>query len=104
MITTEDLKAAIAHYRGETNPDINTCIKLAACLVCLKEEEGDRSDYSYLPAPTEKVGYYSDTEFGRAVAGKDTTAILRLIDELMITLSAIQPRLYAGVMRRLDEI
>lgn len=106
MITEDDLKAAIAHYRGENNPDINTCIKLAACLICLKEEQGDvdSPSYSYAAPVKETVDYYSETEFGEACKGKETSAIMRLMDELMTTLSAIQPRLYDGVMRRLRDI
>jgi len=102
MITVDDLQAAIAHYRGETNPDINTCIKLAACLICLKEEQGEslESSYSFAPAPV----YSSESEFGREIKGRDTVAVMRLMDELMTTLSAIQPRLYDGVMRRLRDI
>lgn len=106
MITNDDLKAAIAHYKGENNPDINTVIKLAACLICLDEEKGESIPaYSYGPAPVkETVDYYSDTEFGREIEGRDTTPVLKLIDELMTTLSVVQPRLYDGVMRRLRDI
>lgn len=101
MITVDDLQAAIAHYKGETNPDINTCIKLAACLICLREEQGEEmSSYSFTPA----LSYSSESEFGQEIKGRDTAAVLRLMDELMTTLSAIQPRLYDGVMRRLREI
>lgn len=103
MITVEDLKAAIAECQGERYPSANTCIKLAAYYICLKEQQGDfdKPSYSLTPAP---VGYRSDTEFGQETEGKDVAAVLHLMDELMTTLSAIQPRLYDGVMRRLRDI
>lgn len=107
MITIDDLKAAIAEMQGERNPNANTCIKLAAYYTILKELEPESmSGYSHEPAPTvkETVRYYSETEFGEAIEGKDFDSVLSLIDELMTTLSAIQPRLYAGVMRRLNDI
>lgn len=102
MILENDLRAAIAHLQGENNPDINTCIKLAACLICQKEL------FSASPAPTEAaiepVGYSSDTEFGAAIKGKTAASVWPLFDELMSTLSVIQPRLYDSVMRRLSDI
>lgn len=109
MITIDDLKAAIAEMQGERNPNANTCIKLAAYYTILKELEPESmSGYSREPAPIESVKetvrYYSETEFGEAIEGKDFDSVLSLIDELMTTLSAIQPRLYAGVMRRLNDI
>lgn len=112
MITEADLKAAIAECQGERNPNANTCIKLAAYYICLKEQYGesvlDRPSYSYDPVPTppvkEKVGYYSETEFGKELEGKETDNVLKLMDELMTTLMALQPRLYDGVMRRLKDI
>ena len=107
MITVDELKAAIAECQGERNPNANTCIKLAAYYTILNELEGDPVPYSYAPAPVatvnEMVGYYSETEFGKAVEGKDTSFILGLIDELMTVLQAIQPQLYNGVMRQLNK-
>ena len=52
----------------------------------------------------ETVDYYSETEFGRTIEGKDKAQVLALIDELMSTVEVINRRLYLGVMRRLEEI
>jgi hypothetical protein len=81
-------------------------MKLAAYYTILRELEPEMSMYSYTPAPPvkETVDYYSETEFGREIDGKDMTTVVKLLDELMTTLSAIQPRLYDGVMRRLRNI
>ena len=105
MITEHDLRAAIAECQGERNPNANTCIKLAAYYTILREQQGD---YSF-QAPTlvenqnELIDYQSDTDFGQAVRGKDTTFILGLIDDLMTILQAVQPQLYNGVMRELNK-
>ena len=108
MITVDDLRAAIAECQGERNPTANTCMKLAAYYTILRELEPERAPYSYDNAPVlppvKSVGYLSDTAFGRAVKGKDEAAVWALLDELIVTLEAIQPRLYDGFMRRLSEI
>ena len=108
MITVDELKAAIAEMQGERNPNANTCIKLAAYYTILNELQGkpDTSGYSSVPAPSvsETVDYYSETEFGQIVQEKSIVSILEVVDELISVLSAIQPRLYNGVMRKLNEI
>lgn len=108
MITLEALKAAIAECKGERNPNANTCFKLAAYYIIMREEYGEEPSYSYTAAPEspveEKADYYSETDFGQAIRGRDTTDIMSVIDELMTVLQAIQPRLYDGVMRKIKEI
>ena len=108
MITTDDLKAAIAEMQGERNPNANTCIKLAAYYTILNELQGkpDTNGYSSAPAPSasETVDYYSETEFGQLVQDKPVKDVLSVMDELISVISAIQPRLYNGVMRKLHEI
>lgn len=113
MITENDLRAAIAECQGERNPNANTCMKLAAYYTILNNlyPETDKIEmpsYSASPAPVspvkETVDYYSDTEFAEAIEGKNTASVWALLDELMTTLEVIQPRLYAGVIRRLKEL
>ena len=108
MITIDDLKAAIAECEGERNPNANTCMKLSAYYILLREKQGkpDTSGYSSAPAPSvsETVDYYSDTEFGQLVQDKPIKDVMSVMDELISVLSAIQPRLYNGVMRKLNEI
>ena len=105
MITLDDLEAAIAECEGERNPNANTCIKLAAYYTILNEKQGKPPVYSYAPEPVspvkETVDYYSETEFGQAIQGKDLSYVMELIDELMTVLQAVYPRLYNGVMSKL---
>lgn len=117
MITAKDLQEAIAECQGQRNPNANTCIKLAAFLIIQREmfsnEEPTNpggalpATYSYASAPGEQIektiDYYSDTDFSRAVDGKNIDDVLSVMDELMTTLQAVYPRLYAGVMRQLDK-
>ena len=100
MITEQDLREAIAECQGERNPNANTCIKLAAYYTILNQI----TPQEY----TQPMGYSgagvtlaSDTEFADCVNRMDLTEVLNLMDELMTTLSVLQPRLYASVMGKL---
>lgn len=98
MITEQDLQAAIADCQAQKNPNVNTCLKLAAFLTIkdhLYKEETPR--YSYAAKPTTQV----ESEFSRLVAGREWEEIFPVIDELMDTLKILNPRLYAGVLRKL---
>lgn len=111
MITEQDLLSAIAECQGKRNPDANTCIKLAAFYTIKNELFGNSEQleqmptYSYAPAPDQKqedkVTIDSDTEFARVIDGREQKEIMPVLDELMTTLQAIQPRLYNAVMEKL---
>lgn len=112
MITEKDLQEAIAECQGERNPNANTCIKLAAFYTIRNEMFGNPEQvveaitptYSYSSGePVETmIDYYSDTEFSRMIDGRKASEVWPVIDELMSTIQAIQPRLYDGVMRKLE--
>lgn len=105
MITKRDLEAAIAECQGKRDPDAKTCMMLAAFYTIRREmygEEKETSSYSYAPAPNRNIiETDSDSEFARAVEGRDQGEIFPVIDELMETLRYIQPRLYNAVMDKL---
>ena len=48
------------------------------------------------------IKYNSDTEFSWAISGKDPDDVWPIMDELMSVLQVTQPRLYDGVMRKLQ--
>ena len=102
MIRPDDLREAIAECQGERNPNANTCMKLAAYYTILRELEPLENSPN-LPRSISQ-GYSSDTEFRAAIEGKNEASVWALLDELMSTLEVIQPRLYAGVIRRLREL
>lgn len=114
MITEHDLQAAIAECKGKRNPDSSTCIKLAAFLIIQEHLYGKPPEsetapalpaYSYA-APPEQVetiiDYQSDTEFSQAIGGRQAADIWPIMDELMTVLQATNPRLYSGVMRKIE--
>lgn len=111
MIYEKDLDESIARYMGDPDPTINTCIKLASCLTVKREmfgepEQTDRS-YSYAAEPVEPVDthiqYTSDTEFSRVIDGMKQNDVWPVLDEMMTAVQTLLPRLYDGVMRRLQE-
>lgn len=124
MITLHDLEEAIAECQGERNPNANTCIKLAAFYTIRQEMFGcEKKDsapitpvfpsYSASAAPAAPeaqeqaetiIDYDSGTEFSRAIDGKDAYAVWAVMDELLDVLSATNPRLYNGVMRKVQDI
>ena len=106
MIHERDLDESIARYQGEPEPSIETCRKLAACLIVKRELFGEpecvqETSYSYAAeAPTEapKIDYDSGTEFSAAINGRDPAEIWPVMDELMSILQTLHPRLYTGTM------
>ena len=109
MITQQDLLQAIAECQADRNPNANTCIKLAAFLTIQRELFGEEKKaeqlpaYSFAPAPVRNtLEVNSDSEFARAINGRELEEVFPVIDELMDTLSVIQPRLYSAVMMKLS--
>ena len=108
MITEKDLQEAIAECQGQRNPNASTCIKLAAFYTKRREMFGEEKDavfpgYSFQPAATADtlIRNDSDSEFARAIDGRNQDEIWPLMDEMMDTIHAIHPRLYNAVMDRL---
>lgn len=110
MITLDDLEQAIAECQGERNPNANTCVKLAAFYTLRNELYGkpepqlrSMSGYSMQPAPDNVIAYSGDSEFSNAINGRTQAEIWPILDEAMSTLSVIEPRLYASILRKLGE-
>lgn len=116
MIYEKDLDESIARYQGEVNPSIETCRKLAACLIVKRElfGEPERSDrfvdptemvYSGAAGPVdtaETIHYDSGTDFSQVIDGRDPAEVWPIIDEMMEAVNTLMPRLYDSVMRKLQ--
>lgn len=59
--------------------------------------------HSAVPAP-ESLPAYGDSDFYQAIAGKDTSAVLDILDGLMSTLSVTAPRAYSNVLRKIRDL
>ena len=115
MITEQDLQEAIAECLGQRDPNANTCIKLAAFYTIRKELFGEPEQPVADPTPTYSraanpvqqiethVHFDSDTEFAQAINGMDSGHAWEIVDELVSTVRVINPRLYNGLMRKVEE-
>lgn len=57
------------------------------------------------PQPTGGyAGEYGESDFLRAIAGKDLEALWSVMDELMDTLSVVNQKAYNSVMRKVTQI
>lgn len=108
MISEKDLKDAIAECMGERHPNANTCIKLAAYytiydhLYPSKAEQIEEIPKTiYQTVDEDIIADYGDSDFYRAISGKDAAEVWGIMNELMDTIQVINPRLYDGVMRQL---
>lgn len=114
MITEQDLQEAIAECQGQRNPNANTCIKLAAYYTIQKELYGGRQLPAEIPVysraeppaeqPEEYVNYISESEFSRVIDGMTARNAWAIMDELMDILQATNQRLYAGVIKKLEDV
>lgn len=113
MITKQALEEAIKACEGELDPDAGTAKKLAAYYMIkdkLYPEEQPQtisSGYSYAAPPvTERntIDYDSETEFGEAVTGRETAAVLEIIDDLMSVLRTAQPRVYRRILQQIYDL
>lgn len=116
MITEHDLREAIAECEGDRKPNANTCLKLASYYTIKDHLYPPQSSPAIEPvlptystaAPPEEVettiNYYSDTEFGRLINGKEANKVWPVIDELISkVIQYISPRLYYAVLRNIDK-
>lgn len=106
MITETDLNTAIAECQGKRNPDAKTCMMLAAFYTIKREMFGEEKNaespsYSYAPAPVAVIEADGNSDFARAIDGREQEEVIPVLDELMQTLSVIQPKLYDAVMTKL---
>ncbi len=104
MITEQDLRQAIAECQGERNPNAQTCIKLAAYYTILNQMDQPEKDTGYSGAAYKpETEYRSDTEFGQIASRMKTDDVLAVVDELMEALAVLNPKLYDGVIRNLED-
>lgn len=72
------------------------------------EESEYNSSHSAAPAPpstpAESVPDSGDSDFFRLAAGKNLGAVLNVLDELLETLKITNPRVYASVMRKIQNL
>lgn len=114
MITLQDLESAIKECEGQRNPNANVALKLAAYYTIKNELYPSTESppmipggYSYAAPPVEEssvINYDSDTDFGKAVEGKETQPVMAIMDDLMTLLQSAQPRLHKRIVREIENL
>lgn len=109
MITLEDLTEAIKECEGQRSPNANTALKLAAFYTIRNElypsSAPPEPGYSFAGPPSVQttIEYQSDTDFGQAVNGKETTPVMAILDDLMTVLQSAQPRLHKRIIAKIQD-
>ena len=106
MIEAREVDAAIAELAAARNHTPQMCQRLANLLVIqnyLQQDNQRGESYSSAAEPPEPIAAVSapDSEFLRAVQGKPPAQVWEILDDLMDTLSAVSPKVYESVLRRI---
>lgn len=113
MIDENELRLWISRLETEES-SWNNYEKLAALYIIQNQQKKMPEStaapvmYSAAAAPSvaasTDVGEYGDTDFLRAVAGKDPAKAWIVVDELMDTLRIVNERVYNSVMRKIQAL
>lgn len=111
MLDMNEIDTAIAELEANKTTFAN-CSKLATLYTVRDHAEKNNraydAAYSLAASPImsvpEKMGRYGNSDFLRAVEGKDLSATFNVIDELMTNLQAVNKRVYDNVMLQISRI
>ena len=103
MITKRDLQEAIEEYKKAPATFAN-CEKLATYCTLYHYLYSDTQEVTKVEKITEVViDTEGESEFLRMIRGEDPRRIWAIMDELMQTIKLINPRLYDGVINKIEE-
>ncbi len=107
MVDEQELKLWISRLETEESSWPNYQ-KLAALYIIQNHNKPEPVSapepvaYSFAPAPA--AVEYGDSDFLRAVFGKDQSRAWAVMDELMDTLQVVNARVYNNVMNKLQQL
>lgn len=113
MIDRKELDERIAEIQYSRDQSPDDCVYLASLYTIrdrlFPEDKANKEERAYslasapspVQAPSFTVTVSGDSEFLRAVSGKDGEAAWDVIDGLMDTLKAVNPRVYDSIMRKI---
>lgn len=110
MLDIREIEYWISRYEQEADK-LDQCVILAALYACRDKLTGNKEPASKaagasMPpvAQEEPLGLYGDSEFLRAVGGKEPAGVWAVMDELMETLRVVNARAYQSVMRKIGAL
>lgn len=112
MLERREVEERIAEIKNKRDQTETECVKLAAFLIIRDDLDksavgsyGDAAPFYRPNDPVESViGEHGGTEFFQLIAGKPASDVWKIIGETMETLKLMEPRLYAGVLRKINNI
>lgn len=103
MITKKELREAIDEYKRAPATFAN-CEKLATYCILYDHLYSDIEERPKVEKITEVViDTDGSSEFLQMIRGEDPQRIWAIMDELMTTIKVINPRLYDGVINKIEE-
>lgn len=110
MLERRDVEERIAEIKGKRNQTESECMKLAAYII-IRDDFDKSTGGSYgdaAPAPVKPIaeaviGDYGDTEFLQIIAGRNPDDVWPIIAEAMESLKLMEPRFYAGILRKINQ-
>ena len=110
MLDIRELEYWISRYEKEADkldqmPTLSALYSIRDRLAGEAQTIPQATAYSEAPAPAgATLGLYGDSDFLRAVDGKDPSAAWSVMDELMETLRVVNPRAYDSVLRKINRL
>ncbi len=109
MLERRELDERIAEIKNKRDQTVGEIRDLAAFIIArddLGKEEAVGSYGDAAPATAAIVetviGEHGDSDFLQLIAGRDAEHVWAVLDEAMETLRAMEPRFYAGILRRIQ--
>ncbi len=109
MLDIREIEYWISRYEQEADR-LDQCVTLSALYSIRDKMLGTSTSqqpiaaYSEAAPVQETLVRYGDSDFLRAIEGKDPSAVWDIMDELMETLKAVKRRAYDSVMRKLERL
>lgn len=110
MLSLREVDEAIAVYEKE--PATMALVARLADLYTVRNHlvgvQGERRSEAPETSPErlsiKEIPLNSDSEFAKAIQGKDVAAVWAAVDELVETIKIVNPRLYDGLLRQLRKV
>lgn len=112
MLERRELDERIAEIVNKRDQTVGEIRDLAAFIVARNDLSKESAVGSYgdaapnpMTAPIVEtiIGVYGDSEFLQLISGKDSDHVWAVLNEAMETLKVMQPRFYAGILRKLNQ-
>lgn len=105
MVSQKELLSSIKEMEGAP-PTYQNMQKLATFYTIYDHLNAPRSNSASIQETVRQdiVDYYGDSDFLKEIEDKDAEQMWLLMDELMSTIKALQPRLYEATMQEIKRM